>query len=543
MFDRTDLIRVLGTVSVTLLVGCGGGGGSGGGATATGAQDGAAVELLPSTLEVVQNDGTGATATVRIVLPAWADRAKVTTFDDSGNLVDKDATWFHATEAGKQPAAHYLSFVFPAQTVSGTRTGTLTLKFACRADTTQCPTTADGRTVKLPYVLRTGPHATTQTPLKVLAGAAPWQGFQGSARRTGYVPAAVDASRFSRRFELLWPASAPVSDFTTTYDSVVATTGGRALLRASSRHAASLWQVSALQLDESTGRTDWVGVNPPSTTGSTTEVATTLKLTGPGTSLVAGLFVANGGGTSCRWAEEGASLFASCRTSTNPLFRITPALDSIDWKAAGPPLASNDADSWPALSADTLWLKGTESIEARTSSDGTLKYAVASPAGRGFTRGVSPVVGDDGSVFVLVGQLPGSPVSVARIDAVTRTVAWTAGTQVSTQPVLAKGVLYVMDGSRLLALDPRSGAELWSWEGPWPFHTGLTAGADARGALVPLLVVGDYAFLSTLDGVRAIDLRTRTIAWGHPSRGRLAVSDAGLLYIVASDRVSAVNLQ
>jgi PQQ-like domain len=79
-------------------------------------------------------------------------------------------------------------------------------------------------------------------------------------------------------------------------------------------------------------------------------------------------------------------------------------------------------------------------------------------------------------------------------------------------------VLYAIDGPRVVALDPATGAELWSWAPP----SGVPLG--------PAIVTDSHLFVSTGSTVYAVDVYAHASAWSYPAGGSLALGD-GNLYV------------
>ena len=99
-------------------------------------------------------------------------------------------------------------------------------------------------------------------------------------------------------------------------------------------------------------------------------------------------------------------------------------------------------------------------------------------------------------------------------------------------PLVHDGVIYLSaDGSRVFAIDARTGAKKWAWDPKIPRETERVycCGAINRG----LAMLGDYVYIGTLDA-RLVALRKDTgeVAWETPGH-RLA---AGLQHYRRSAR-------
>jgi hypothetical protein len=92
-------------------------------------------------------------------------------------------------------------------------------------------------------------------------------------------------------------------------------------------------------------------------------------------------------------------------------------------------------------------------------------------------------------------------------------------------------VIYAVDGSRLVAVDQRTGAELWSWTPP--------AGAHAKS---PLVVTDTHLFVATEDATHAIELLSRQAVWSYPASGHLALGNETLYIAAANGTLTAIAM-
>ena len=118
------------------------------------------------------------------------------------------------------------------------------------------------------------------------------------------------------------------------------------------------------------------------------------------------------------------------------------------------------------------------------------------------------------------------------LNLATRAITWyLQGNGAIGQPALSAKTLYLLhaNGTVLEARDPASGAEQWV--------------ASLGGNYNQVVVTDNLAFVSNASKTLAVDLSTRQVVWSYPLGGTLAISQRGVLYIVAPQKIAAVNLK
>ncbi len=136
----------------------------------------------------------------------------------------------------------------------------------------------------------------------------------------------------------------------------------------------------------------------------------------------------------------------------------------------------------------------------------------------GWSMDLAPVVLENGDALAIHnGRL-------IRFDLQGKRIAWERKAAFSGQPSVSKGVIYAVNGGRVVALDEASGNELWGWSSP-------------RGTpKSPMIVTDSHVFVSTADAVYAVDLLSQDAAWSYPAGGSLALGDENL-YIAQSNGI------
>jgi outer membrane protein assembly factor BamB len=138
------------------------------------------------------------------------------------------------------------------------------------------------------------------------------------------------------------------------------------------------------------------------------------------------------------------------------------------------------------------------------------------------------VLPGDGSVLLVNGIYSfAHPNQLIRYDLASASERWRVDGYFTSNPVVAGGVVYVLDAidNQLEARDQGSGTLLWSWHASDPQETTITGN---------LLLTQNLIFLSTSATTYAIDLSTHQAVWSTPVTGALAMSSNRVLYIVTS---------
>lgn len=136
---------------------------------------------------------------------------------------------------------------------------------------------------------------------------------------------------------------------------------------------------------------------------------------------------------------------------------------------------------------------------------------------------LAPVVGRDGVVFVIQGG------RLLCLDPGAGTIRWERSSSYSGQPSLAHGLVYAVDGRRLVAIDESTGQAAWSWE---PEEGQLTG---------PMIVTDTHVLASTESAVHAVSLSSRRSEWSHPVAGRLALADETLYVVPGTGPMTAIS--
>ena len=117
-----------------------------------------------------------------------------------------------------------------------------------------------------------------------------------------------------------------------------------------------------------------------------------------------------------------------------------------------------------------------------------------------------------------------------------RSTNWSGPTAESTYPALANGIYYVVRNWSLVAIDSRTGVDLWQWSLP------------NERIQDPIVVTQSHVFAVSNRATYAVSLSTREVEWSYPRSGHITIDDAGLLYLTiindSSNRVvAAFNLR
>lgn len=98
------------------------------------------------------------------------------------------------------------------------------------------------------------------------------------------------------------------------------------------------------------------------------------------------------------------------------------------------------------------------------------------------------------------------------------------------QPAWADGTIYVIEGSSLVALDDRDGAEVWRWTAAEPLSQNI------------VITIG-HVFVASDLMTFAVDIPSRSSVWSFPKGGQLSIGNDGILYIGGTDgELSAIKI-
>jgi len=153
-------------------------------------------------------------------------------------------------------------------------------------------------------------------------------------------------------------------------------------------------------------------------------------------------------------------------------------------------------------------------------------YTIADPHfdWNGWSMNLAPVLGgNDDAIAIHDGRL-------ISFDLAGRRIRWEIDGGFTGQPAVAHGTLYAIAGGRLLALDERTGATVWSWEAP---EGGLTG---------PMIVTESHALVCSATRVHAVDLLTRSDAWSYAASGQLSLANDTLYVASANGTLTAIAM-
>jgi hypothetical protein len=467
--------------------------------------------------------------------------------------------------------AQNLKLTVSPNVAPGTYSGTLNVAY-CRDSA--CKQMYRGVT-QLPYTVAVY-AASNLTPLAALAGAADWQGVQGSPAHTGYVPVTLSAGKFSQRWRWQSPDAAGLP-----YVLPPVTSGGKVFTMAAPDPTVHSTPI-LFAIDEATGTPAWqqpvpdtdTGTSsfglgplvPPAIAGGNVYVARTVGTMPPQNGQFSSFRVADG---TSPFAPQSFTdvpgqygdyfyMFPGTYVNFIPVY-MTPRNDTMLLAVGGPsgnsfvgfdPTSGTATPQWPSCAAATgnTSFGGTAAVDANGTSylvttDGLLVADTCESisAGLSLADGNGPAVVPGTSDVIAVGDG-----NLVDFDTATSQVKWSApksGADVFVNNAAVTGpTVYVQNSGRvqLEARNESTGQILWTWQSPWndtAFYGNVVATAN--------LVI-----LSTTQHVYAIDTTTHNTVWIYPYPAKqLAVSANGVLYLRRVDQntgdesLVAINLQ
>ena len=419
-----------------------------------------------------------------------------------------------------------LTLSAPPKNVAGTYTGTINLQ-ACGSDCAYSPQ-LPGSPVQIPYTITVTPFVPLP-PVPTASGLPEWETYQGNAGHTGFVPVTLDPSHFAPRWTWSLPAGA-----SGTLSPVTAGSGKVVIVASGFFSNAFLFA-----LDEANGSIAWrhdfgsiFAVNHPATAGGRVFVASS----GHADTFMWAFDLADGAQLfktpfASQWEHYLAPAFRNGFVYTNGgtyggmyAFKATTGVQK--WFAN-----LGQYDLWsPAVDDQNAYAYTGAEFAAIDLLTGARAFSIADPAFNwsGYALNMSPVLPGDGSVLLVNGIYSfAHPNQLIRYDVASASERWRVDGNFTSDPVVAGGVVYVLDASdnQLEARDQGTGTLLWSWHSSDPQATTITGN---------LLLTQNLIFLCTSAATYAIDLSTHQAVWSAPVTGALAMSSNRVLYIVTS---------
>lgn len=408
--------------------------------------------------------------------------------------------------------------------MAGTYTGTINLQ-ACSSDCAYSPQ-LPGSPVQLPYTITVTPFVPLP-PVPTASGLPEWETYQGNAGHTGFVPVTLDPSRFALRWTWSLPAGA------SGVLSPVTAGSGKVVIVASGYFS----NAYLFALNEADGSIAWrhdfgsiFAVNHPATAGGRVFVASS----GHADTFMWAFDLAAGMQLfrtpfASQWEHYLAPVFRNGFVYTNGgtyggmyAFKATTGVQK--WFAN-----LGQYDLWsPAVDDQNAYAYTGYEFAAVNLLTGARAFSIADPAFNwsGYALNLSPVLPGDGSVLLVNGIYSHAhPNQLIRYDVASASERWRVNGNFTSNPVVAGGVVYVLNASdnQLEARDHGTGALLWSWHASNPQETTITGN---------LLLTQNLIFLCTSAATYAIDLGTHQTVWSVPVTGALAMSSNQVLYVV-----------
>lgn len=422
----------------------------------------------------------------------------------------------------------------------GTYTGNATI-FLCNLTPCVLANAIPGSQVTVPYTLVVTPEDLL-LPVPSLSGLPEWETFQGTRSHTGYVPVVLNASAFASRWTWVPPDA-------TYWMNPVATGSGKVVVSRSN----SFTTVSSLfAIDETSGITAWQHdfdvsgpsylPEPPAVWGGRVFLSLLVPDSLRGRAKTMQSFDLG----------SGNHVFSTRTDSQNQKYLAPTVTRGFVYSGGGEFGGINVfngktgvrrwftrldecLNSTPAVDDNYVYTFGGNMLTVldRTTTEVYRTFQDINSSCR--FRETAPILPGDGSVVMLVPG-PNFNDSLFRYDLASATVTWRVAGQFANNPVVANGVVYVVntESQQLEARSLDAGTFQWSWSLPEP------VGRDPSNSPTGNLIVTDnLIFVGTAAGTYAVDLATRTVVWSTIRKGSLAISSNLVLYIATTGYVSS----
>jgi outer membrane protein assembly factor BamB len=376
-------------------------------------------------------------------------------------------------------------------------------------------------------------------PVPTLTGLPEWGTYQGNASHTGYVPVTLDPTHFVAQWSWNNPSSA-------TGTLTPATTGSGKVVLASSGYFS---QAYLYTLNESDGSLAWqydfgsiFAVNHPAVADGRVFVASS----GHEDTFMWSFDVNDGTFKyktpfSSQWEHYLAPVIKDGYVFTDGgygggIYRFKERTGQLSWIGA-----LEQYELWsPAIDEHYAYAYTGYSFTALDVKTGTTAFTVSNPSFNwwGYSLNIAPVLPGDGSVILVDGVFDfgyAHSNNLIRYSVSGQNESWRVSGSFASDPVVANGTLYVINAATnaLEARDLPTGQLLWLWT---PTITGETLNVNN------IVLTDNLVFVSTTSGTRAINLSTHQSVWSISASGHLTLSSNKKLYIVADQRVDAINL-
>lgn len=440
--------------------------------------------------------------------------AKVGVFERTGLLSSGGG---NLQSTGQQ--TYSISLPLNASLAVGQYSSTLEVR-VCQDDPSICNKPLSGSPWNLPLSVNVTPTINL-TALTALPGVPAWSTQQGNAGHTGAIVASVDPSTFTRRFNV--PTSGQYASTIAADGNAIYAVRGSGLstwtLQAISENSgAELWHVDLGTLSH---------VNPPAAANGKVY----LTSTGHADSYLWIFDQATGAllakqAMSSQWENYMApTIYNGSVYSDYGYYGGMAKYDAVtgaqQWT-----VGLSQYDGWtPAVDSQYAYTYVGGVFTAVNSATGVIEYTVNDPRFGGWNPSSSVVLGN-GMLYATDGG------RLTAMNLTTRAISWyLQGNGATGQPALSANTLYLLhaNGTVLEARDPASGAQQWL--------------ASLGSAYNQVVVTSNLAFVSNSSTTLAVDLSTHQIVWSYPLGGTLAISQRGVLYIVAPQKIAAVNLK
>lgn len=374
---------------------------------------------------------------------------------------------------------------------------------------------------------------------------ADWTGVQRNASHNGYVAATLDPSKFTQA----WKRSLPDErDFTT-----LASGAGRLFLTEVVRRDPPYFSKQPLRifaLDAETGQTDWEVVPGAESKGQTSpafgsgKVLVKAGLPGRGVILMIdpetgdwefkeasfntdeiffyGLTAYEDDVFDFLWNLAGT---VDSISITNRVLNYSRSLGNGSWTGRGQAVAATDKSVFAFSASRFSQIDRLSGTIIRQVEIPNMPYRTSDFASAIIAVNDEEIISYAGTGDSLVHFDPERiyPRPIVRVNFSTGSIEWRTQGQYATRLAYANEVIYAAgpENDRMDAIDATSGDVIWSW--PLP--------AQANSFHCNMIVTDNLAFLSTDEGVYAIDLATRKQVWKHDAPGCISVAAKDKLVI------------
>ncbi len=367
----------------------------------------------------------------------------------------------------------------------------------------------------------------TATPSAQTAEVEQWSTLQGNSAHTGYVSLTLNKSNFNVRWEKsLGASTTPVYQVSIDNGRVYATTHNNDISILDSKTGETIWHTAYKQATwiSAPSHADGIVYVQTSTYDGPSLHAYYTDTHRPALNKSYGDYSAFRG---CGPTPYDGDIFLTS-ASGGGVFALNGTSGNAEWSLSTSQKVSC-ASAVNAVYVAVYYGPDDANLAIIERTTGTLEFSIPD-VGYGtptLQQPTSiPMFGAINDVLEVNGE------RLVSFDLATRSIKWAVTDHFTDQPVVANGVIYVVNNGAIQARSEETGLLLWTWR------------PDVGDVASSLAVSSNILFVGAKNKTYAVDLVNQQTIWAYGLGGRLALGDEGALFISTNvGRLVAINVE